>query len=350
MKTAVNGKKPKEKTPSLTAEEMVGRRLRSIRLNKGFSLKALSERSGLNINTLSLIENGKTSPSVSTLQQLSMAIGIPISYFFDSDPELNHIVFTPSDNRPQVRIGGTLMENLGENLKDNAIQPFRVTMAPGAGSGDCPIVHTGHEFVFCMVGSIQYRINDEYYFLNSGDSLVFESHLPHCWKNIGEESAEIVLVLSPADKDEEPGGRHFSLDMQKREINTRIAVVSDDNQNISQHFGRASFFVVFEIKEGKVVNRETRQKTGHQQYKNSVSENEHTKPNGQSETSQSRHAGMAQIISDCEAVICGGMGMGAYDSMKRFNIKPVVTDCLDPETAVQAYIDGILVDHIEKLH
>ncbi|NLF52736.1 MAG: helix-turn-helix transcriptional regulator, partial [Leptolinea sp.] len=41
---------------------MVGRRLRSIRLNKGFSLKALSERSGLNINTLSLIENGKTSP------------------------------------------------------------------------------------------------------------------------------------------------------------------------------------------------------------------------------------------------------------------------------------------------
>ena len=55
-------------------------------------------------------------------------------------------------------------------------------------------------------------------------------------------------------------------------------------------------------------------------------------------------------IADCEAIICGGMGMGAYESMKRLNIKPFVTDCLDPEIAVQSYIDGKLIDHIEKLH
>ncbi len=348
--TAVNGKKSKEGTSSFSAGELVGRRLRAIRLNKGFSLKSLSEHSGLNINTLSLIENGKTSPSVSTLQQLSMAMAIPISYFFDSEPELQRIVFTPALDRPQVRIGGTLMESLGENLTDNAIQPFLVTMAPGSGSGDCPIVHTGYEFVFCMTGSIQYCINEEYYYLNAGDSVVFQSHLPHCWKNIGEQSAEIVLVLSPADKDEEPGGRHFSMDMQKREINMKVAVISDDGKNISQHFGRAPYYIVFSIEEGKVINRETREKLGHNQLGGGHHEQENATQHGMDAASHNKHTGMAQAISDCEALICGGMGMGAYESLKRLNIRPFVTDCLEPEAAVQAYIDGKLVDHIEKLH
>jgi predicted Fe-Mo cluster-binding NifX family protein len=49
-------------------------------------------------------------------------------------------------------------------------------------------------------------------------------------------------------------------------------------------------------------------------------------------------------------VICGGMGMGAYESMRRLNIQPVVTDITDIEQAIRAYIDGKLVDHTELLH
>ncbi len=81
-----------DNTPS--TEERIGRKLRLLRLNRGLSLKALSEHSSLNVNTLCLIENGKTSPSVSTLQQLSMAMDIPITYFFESEPVLKRIVFT----------------------------------------------------------------------------------------------------------------------------------------------------------------------------------------------------------------------------------------------------------------
>ena len=65
------------------AEVLVGRNLRDIRTKKGFSLRALAESSGLNANTLSLIENGKISPSVSTLQQLSLALHVPITTFFE---------------------------------------------------------------------------------------------------------------------------------------------------------------------------------------------------------------------------------------------------------------------------
>ena len=59
---------------------------------------------------------------------------------------------------------------------------------------------------------------------------------------------------------------------------------------------------------------------------------------------------MAGAISDCQVVICGGMGMGAYESMRQLNIQPVVTDMTDIEQAIQAYIDGKLEDHIELLH
>jgi len=59
---------------------------------------------------------------------------------------------------------------------------------------------------------------------------------------------------------------------------------------------------------------------------------------------------MADAISDCEALLCCGMGMGAYESMRRLNIKPIVTDIRDIEAAVQAFIEGKLVDHTELLH
>lgn len=334
----------------LTPEEMVGRRLRAMRLNKGLSLKALSEISGLNINTLSLVENGKTSPSVSTLQQLSMALGISISSFFESDPETKRIVFTQASDRPQIKVGGTIMENLGRHFQDNAIQPFVVNLAPGSGSGDRSIVHTGNEFVYCLTGRVKYQIAEEIFKLDQGDSLVFQAHLPHCWMNIGEKPARIILVLSSLDREEEPGGRHFSSEIQKREINMKIAVISDDGKNLSQHFGRAPFYIVFTIEEGKISNREVREKLGHNQFGGSHHEHEHAHEHGLDSESHGKHTGMAQAIADCEAVICGGMGMGAYESMKRLNIKPFVTDSTDPETAVQSYINGKLIDHIEKLH
>jgi predicted Fe-Mo cluster-binding NifX family protein len=66
--------------------------------------------------------------------------------------------------------------------------------------------------------------------------------------------------------------------------------------------------------------------------------------------SHNKHVDMAQVIADCNALLCGGMGMGAYESMRRLNIQPIVTDLRDIEEAVQAFIDGKLVDHTELLH
>ena len=164
----------------------VGCKVREIRNRRRYSLRELAERSALNVNTLSLIENDKTSPSVSTLQQLARALEVPITAFFQSEPVQRRVVYTPYDERPQTDFAATHMQNLGKDLADNRVQPFVVTLEPGAGSGAQMIVHTGHEFVYCLSGKVRYSIAGIDYELVPGDSLVFESHLPHCWKKPGD--------------------------------------------------------------------------------------------------------------------------------------------------------------------
>ncbi|HMN59318.1 MAG TPA: NifB/NifX family molybdenum-iron cluster-binding protein [Anaerolinea sp.] len=336
---------------STPAEVLVGRKLRELRNRKGLSLRALAERSGLNINTLSLVENGKSSPSVSTLQQLALALDVPIANFFASEPVETRVVYTPADQRPTAAFGSTQMSNLGKDLLGSPVQPFVVTLKPGMGSGDQMIVHTGHEFVYCLNGSIQYKIEQDEYILRPGDSLVFESHLPHCWVNRSEDTAQILLILYPSDEREKPASRHFSLDYMKRELSMKIALITDDGKSISQHFGRAPYFLVLTIEDGKIIGREMREKMGHRQFSAEPhTEEHHGAGHGQDSASHHKHASMAETIADCKVLICGGMGMGAYDSMRRLNIQAILTDIREIDAAALAFIDGKLVDHTELLH
>jgi transcriptional regulator with XRE-family HTH domain len=193
-------------------EYSVGKRLRELRLGRCLPLKSLAKLSGLSINTLSLIENNRTSPSVSTLQQLAKALEIPIMAFFEVEPTSKQVVYTSWYKRGEGQAENVRLENLGKGLARNAVQPFIVTLEPGADSGVQMIVHTGHEFVYVLSGRIMYVIDEKPYLLDPSDSLVFESHLPHRWKNISEGESQIILILYPADEHEEPGGRHFDLE------------------------------------------------------------------------------------------------------------------------------------------
>src|SRR5512138_2223966 len=80
-------------------EESLGNRLRDLRRQQGLSLRALAEKSGLSANTLSLIENGKTSPSVATLQQIAIALSIPITAFFEVKVNREPVIYTKHDSR-----------------------------------------------------------------------------------------------------------------------------------------------------------------------------------------------------------------------------------------------------------
>ena len=338
-------------TEEIQPGELVARRVREIRKERGFSLRVLSEISGLNVNTLSLIENGKTSPSVSTLTQLSAALKVPISIFFTADRVEKQIVFTSAEEESEAGIENNQMINLARNLAGNSFQPFIVTLNPGMGSGDRMVVHTGHEFVYCLEGSLHYKIEGDEYILNKGDSLVFESHLSHCWENISKDVTRILLIMCPEDSREEVSSRHLSLNYSTEETPMKIAAITEDGKNISQHFGRAPFYLVLTIEDGKVVNREMREKMGHTHYSSkSHGDDSGSAGHGTDAESHNKHVSMADVISDCEVLLCGGMGMGAYESMRQLKIKPVVTDMRDIDLAVQAYLDGKLADHTELLH
>jgi quercetin dioxygenase-like cupin family protein/DNA-binding XRE family transcriptional regulator len=188
----------------------VGKRLRQLRTVRGLSLRALAEKSGLNVNTLSMIENQRTSPSVSTLQQVAQTLQVPISAFFETDGGEKQVAFQKNGTRPQVAFPHGSMEDLGTGLPRYGAEPLIVTLEPQASSGETPIVHTGREFVYCLDGRITYSIDTEIYQLEPGDSLFFEAFLPHSWKNKGDVASRHILILSPADERDHPTERHFS--------------------------------------------------------------------------------------------------------------------------------------------
>ena len=211
-KSADHAAKPKRTSKSRAStmpEANVGQRLRALRSERGLSIRALSERSDLNVNTFSLIENGKTSPSVSTLQQIAAALEVPITAFFETDVPQNSIAHVVAHNRPRLAFAHGTLEDLGAGLTSRAVEPFVVTLEPHASSGDNPIVHTGFEFVFCLQGRMTYQVEDHSYVLEPGDSLLFESYLPHRWQNDEAQPTQAILVLYPTDARDHPTERHF---------------------------------------------------------------------------------------------------------------------------------------------
>ena len=196
-------------TPSAGSDGEVGRQLRRLRTQSGHSIRSLAELSHLSVNTLSLIENNKTSPSVSTLQQLAGALEVSITAFFETNHPWKHICYQKTGKRIRGAFAHGTLEDLGTGLTLNGGQPFLVTLEPHANSGSAPIVHTGMEFVFCLEGCLIYTIENQAYLLEPGDSLLFEAYLPHCWHNASETDSQSLLIMCPADESDRPIERHF---------------------------------------------------------------------------------------------------------------------------------------------
>lgn len=187
----------------------VGQRLREIRMNRNFTIRDLAKKSGLNVNTLSMIENGRTSPSLETLQQLSLAIETPLATFFQENTPNNEIAFFKSKQRASINFSNGSLEDLGAGMPRRGAETYLVTLDPLSRSGDNFIVHTGRETVFCLEGQLTYTIEDKTYILEPGDSLFFEAHLPHRWENSGTTPTSSFLVLCPSDDQDQATERHF---------------------------------------------------------------------------------------------------------------------------------------------
>ena len=172
----------------------VGQRIHSIREQQGLSLRALSEQCGLSINAISLIERGENSPTVSSLHRLATALGVSITSFFEDEQE-QAVVFIHPATRLRSESNGILLESLGIGLRQQHLEPFLITLAPGAGNFDQAVNHTGEEFVYCIQGQVEYQVGDHSYSLEAGSSLLFQASLSHCFHNSGTTPASMMMIF-----------------------------------------------------------------------------------------------------------------------------------------------------------
>jgi transcriptional regulator with XRE-family HTH domain len=187
----------------------VGLHLRTLRNSRGLSLRALAELSGLSPNTISLIERGVTSPSVSTLHRLATALGVHITALLEGSVKRVDLIVTRAGERTRSGSGSVELESLGYGLEDRVCDPFSVTLRPGANSGRRHMAHSGHELVYCLQGAVEYEISGETYRLEPGDALLFYGSLPHRWRNPNSHEAKFLLIIGGSDDRSEPVSQHL---------------------------------------------------------------------------------------------------------------------------------------------
>ena len=192
-----------------SSELNVGRRLRDLRQRRGLTQRALARECDLSANAIGLIERGESSPSVSTLHRLALALDVPIADLF-VETEEQTVVLTRGSQRSRAHRDQIEMENLAEGLSGQCMEPFLVTLQPGAGTGAGPVTHLGEEFVFCMEGKREYRVAGQTYQVEAGDSLMFQANQPHCWCNFGAEPARLLLIFHAAEESKKWWQQHLN--------------------------------------------------------------------------------------------------------------------------------------------
>jgi len=213
----------------------VGQRLRILREERQISMRALARRSGLSANALSMIERSLTSPSVSTLNKLAMALEVPITAFFRQEPVREPVVFRKASERTRVPFLRGLIEGLGGEAFVGRVEAFLLTLESGGSSGPHGMIHTGHELVFCMRGVLEYEVESRHFVLEPGDSLIFSSQLVHRWRNPGTHVANAIIVISSFEESERPG--EFHLASMVSDSARRIELSEEEDINLDPEVG-----------------------------------------------------------------------------------------------------------------
>jgi len=186
----------------------VGSRLAELRQERNLSVRALARASGLSANALSMIERSRTSPSVSTLYRLAEAMQVPVTAFFRVEASQQKIVLCKANERTHLPFNRGLWEGLGGENFIGRVEPFMLTLEAGGSSGPHGMLHSGHEFVLCLRGQLEYLVEGQRYLMEQGDSLLFAAQMRHRWRNPGSMVTNALIVLSNFDEDESPGEYH----------------------------------------------------------------------------------------------------------------------------------------------
>lgn len=182
----------------------IGTRLKAMREARGLSQRELAARAGLTNGTISLIEQNKSSPSVSSLKSLLDAIPMSLSEFFseveaeNGQPKYFYSAdefteLSPQDHGLDARVS---LRQLGDASR-HSLQILHETYPPGADTGPDMLSHEAEEAGVVITGIIEVTVGDQVRVLNPGDGYIFDSRQPHRFRNIGPDPCVIVSACTP---------------------------------------------------------------------------------------------------------------------------------------------------------
>lgn len=184
----------------------VGARLKLARTSRRMSQRELARKSGVTNGLISQIEQNQSSPSVSSLKRILDAIPMSMSEFFADDfPTTRQIFYTVAELRelnpfkvfPESGVSdGISLRQVG-NSALHTIQMLHERYEPGSGTGETLYTHQGEEVGIVVEGQIELTVGDETRVLSAGDAYLFDSRVPHGFRNPGDEDCVIISACTP---------------------------------------------------------------------------------------------------------------------------------------------------------
>ena len=175
----------------------VGTHLKAVRQMYGLSQRELAKRAGVTNGLISLIEQNRVSPSVSSLKKVLDGIPIALADFFTLDLRSNPQVFFPREELTDIGTANVELRLVGGRLVKRSMSILHELYTPSADTGEEMLTHAGEEGGVIVKGRIEVTVGGESRVLAAGDAYYFKSTLPHRFRNIGREECEIVSASSP---------------------------------------------------------------------------------------------------------------------------------------------------------
>lgn len=177
-----------------------GEKIRAVRERKGFTLKEVAAKAAVSESLVSQIERNKVSPSVDTLLAVADALEIDYEYLFRDHRQKKRVTIVRADQRQSMvrnKVSLQQLSVLDEIPREHSIEAFLLEIAPGGEKGDPEYGHSGREFGVILEGSAQLDYGYETYELNRGDTVSFQSDIPHLFKNSGDTVLKAIWVVTP---------------------------------------------------------------------------------------------------------------------------------------------------------
>lgn len=186
-------------------EIRVGEKIKELRERKGLSLKELADLTGFSTALLSQMENHLVSPSLGTIIQLARSLGIKVGDFFGETEGEPFTIVRKGERKKVSRFAskdgvkyGYSYESLGFDKKDRHMEPFIVTLEPATVKTSKTSVHEGEEFIFVLEGEMEVILGNHTDVLYPGDSIYYNSNIPHRVQCHQEKVTKILAVLYAA--------------------------------------------------------------------------------------------------------------------------------------------------------